>query len=149
MCCGIWPKAECIPADRHSHKTCSVRGLLCRLPCSESEPSTGEVACRPSSLPFRISAHPFRHAKTASPFPSQWHTHTRTPCLSCLVKATWIFPCARLAQVKAALVFSANRRIPLPDSPLPLRATQACLSVSYIPVYQGWAWQREQAAEHM
>lgn len=77
MCAGIWPEAECIPADRHSHKTCSVRGLLCRLPAlnraqESSLPSVfaaiphqcSALQTRQNNLPFSFSVP---HAHTAHP----------------------------------------------------------------------------------
>lgn len=45
VCYGIWPEAEHIPADRHSHKTCSVRGLLCRLSLLWTERRRGARVC--------------------------------------------------------------------------------------------------------
>lgn len=50
---------------------------------------SGGVAHRMSLLPFRISAQPFRHAKTAAPFPSLAHKHRH----SCSCEASEILVC--------------------------------------------------------
>ena len=89
MSCGIWPEAEYIPANRHSHKTCSVRGLLCCLPAlnraqERSLPSVfaaiphqrSPLQTRQNNLPFSFSV-----------------AHIHTVLLVCLkaAKATFFF----------------------------------------------------------
>lgn len=105
------PKQSAFQQTDTPIKTCSVRGLLRCLPALNRAQERG--ACRLSLLPFRISARPFRHAKTTSPFPSQWHTHTQSPphlvkaaeATFCLGRGVgWVFLilcAARLAQVEA------------------------------------------------
>lgn len=82
---GLKQKKECIPAaDRHSHKTCSVRGLLC-LPAPERAQESGLPSVfaaiphqrsnrltRQNNLPCSLSGTP---------------THTHTAPLVCF-KAT-------------------------------------------------------------
>lgn len=76
MCCGIWPVAECIPADRHSHKTCSVRGPLCRLPAL-SRAQESSLASVFAAIPHQRS--PLQTRQNNLPFSfSVAHTHTHT-----------------------------------------------------------------------
>lgn len=93
MCVGIWPEAECIPADRHYHKTCPVRGLLCHLPALKQ--------AQESSLPSVFAAIPHQRSPLQTrqnnlPFPFSM-AHTHTALLVCLKQPRphWlgIFPC--------------------------------------------------------
>ena len=98
---GMWPVAECIPADRHSHKTCSVRGPLCCLP-TLNHAQESSLASVFAVFPHQRSPLQTRQ-KTTSPFPSPKHTHTAILICSTQtrLRLPGIFPCARLAQVKA------------------------------------------------
>lgn len=160
-------ETECIPSDRHSHKTCSVRGLLCHLPALNHR-------TQESSLPsvFAAISHqrsPPQTHQNSLPFPfSVVHTHTHTHCPSCLCKvakatlARDFFVCqassgeSRGGFCYFLLVFTATDEylyLTVFIYNIPLwcgeAATEACLSVCCIPVQQGWAQQRERAAEHM
>lgn len=69
-CWGIWPVAVCIPTNRHSHKTCSVRGPLCCLPALNyaQESSLASV--------FAAILHQCSPMINAFTVPSLWHTCT-------------------------------------------------------------------------
>lgn len=101
LCFGIWPEAECIPADRHSHKTCPVRGLLCHPPALNR--------AQESSLPSVFAAIPHQQlcfqTRQNNLGISFAVAHTHTALLVCWKQLRlhwwWICPCARLAHVKA------------------------------------------------